>query len=107
MEWTHAIAPGANINLVVPPSSSFQVVDEAEFDVANRGLGNVISGSFFSPEALVATTELDTENLIAEIGAATGISFNFASGNDNNYELLTMYFCPRSALRRTLPGLQR
>lgn len=94
VEWTHAIAPGANINLVVPPSSSFQDVDEAEFEVANRGLGNVLSGSFFSPEALVATTELDTENLIAEIGAATGISFNFASGNDGNYELFDNVFLP-------------
>src|SRR3984957_13820957 len=63
VEWAHAIAPGANINLVVPPSANFQDVDEAEFDVANYGLGNVLSGSFGSPEALTATTELDTENL--------------------------------------------
>ena len=94
VEWTHAIAPGANINLVVPPSSSFQDVDEAEFDVANRGLGNVLSGSFGSPEALVATTELDTENLISEIGAATGISFNFESGDDGNFELSDNVFLP-------------
>ena len=94
VEWTHAIAPGANVNLVVPPSSSFQDVDEAEFDVANRGLGNVLSGSFGSPEALVATTELDTENLISEIGAATGISFNFESGDDGNFELSDNVFLP-------------
>src|ERR1700674_1607179 len=80
VEWAHAVAPGANINLVVPPSASFQDVDEAEFDVANYGLGNVLSGSYGSPEALTAATELDTENLISEIGAAAGISFNFASG---------------------------
>src|ERR1700722_20166567 len=72
VEWAHAIAPGANINLVVPPSASFQDVDEAEFDVANYGLGNVLSGSYGSPEALTAATELDTENLISEIGAAAG-----------------------------------
>ena len=94
VEWAHAIAPGANINLVVPPSASFQDVDEAEFDVANYGLGNVLSGSFGSPEALTAATELDTESLISEIGAAAGISFNFASGDDGNYEFTDDVFLP-------------
>src|SRR5580698_3783965 len=94
VEWAHAIAPGANINLVVPPSANFQDVDEAEFDVANYGLENVLSGSFGSPEALTATTELDTESLISEIGAAAGISFNFASGDDGNYALTDDIFLP-------------
>jgi subtilase family serine protease len=92
VEWAHAIAPGANINLVVPPSASFQDVDEAEFDVANYGLGNVLSGSYGAPEAFVATTELETENLISEIGAAAGIYFNFASGDDGNFELTDTVF---------------
>jgi subtilase family serine protease len=94
VEWAHAIAPGANINLVVPPSANFQDVDEAEFDVANYGLGNVLSGSFGSPEALTATTELDTENLISEIGAARGISFNFATGDEGTYALTDDIFLP-------------
>src|ERR1700722_2065379 len=94
VEWAHAIAPGANINLVVPPSANFQDVDEAEFDVANYGLGNVLSGSFGSPEALTATTELDTENLISEIGAARGISFNFATGDEGTYALTDDVFLP-------------
>jgi subtilase family serine protease len=94
VEWAHAVAPGANINLVVPPSASFQDVDEAEFDVANYRLGNVLSGSFGSPEALTAATELDTENLISEIGAVVGISFNFASGDDGNFEFVDDVFLP-------------
>jgi subtilase family serine protease len=94
VEWAHAIAPGANINLVVPPSASFQDVDEAEFDVANRGLGNVLSGSFGAPEAFVAATELETENLIAEIGAASGISFNYSSGDFGNFALFDNVFLP-------------
>src|ERR1700733_8183450 len=94
VEWAHAIAPGANINLVVPPSANFQDVDEAEFDVANYGLGNVLSGSFGSPEALTAATELDTESLISEIGAARGISFNFASGDEGTYALTDDIFLP-------------
>ena len=94
VEWAHAVAPGANINLVVPPSASFQDVDEAEFDVANYGLGNVLSGSYGSPEALTAATELDTENLISEIGAAAGISFNFASGDEGTFALTDGVFLP-------------
>src|SRR5579863_5975734 len=35
VEWAHAIAPGADIALVVPPSASLQDVDEAEFYAVN------------------------------------------------------------------------
>jgi len=90
VEWAHAVAPGASINLVVPPSSDFQDVDEAEFDVANYGLGNVLSGSYSSTELYTATTELETESLISEVGAAVGISFNFASGDYGDYQLETI-----------------
>jgi subtilase family serine protease len=90
VEWAHAIAPGANINLVVPPSSSFQDIDQAEFDVANDALGNVLSGSYTSTELYTPTTELDTENLLSEIGAVSGISYNFASGDYGDYGLQTL-----------------
>jgi len=85
VEWAHAIAPGANINLVVPPSASFLDVNEAEFQVVNLGLGNVLSGSYGSPESFTAQTELDTENLISQIGASVGISTNFSSGDDGDF----------------------
>ncbi len=87
VEWAHAVAPGANINLVIAPSANFQDVDEAEFDVANYGLGSVLSGSFASPELYTAATELENESLISEIGAVEGISMNFASGDDGTYVL--------------------
>jgi subtilase family serine protease len=85
VEWAHAVAPGANIRLVVPPSADFQDVDQAELDVVNKGWGNVLSGSYASTELYTATTELDTENLISEMAAAAGISANFASGDDGDY----------------------
>jgi subtilase family serine protease len=90
VEWSHAIAPGANINLVVPPSAGFQDVNQAEFDVVNYGWGTVLSGSFASTELYTPTTELDTENLISEIGAVEGISTNFASGDYGDYGLQTL-----------------
>ncbi len=85
VEWAHAIAPGANINLIVPPSASFQDVNEGEFTAVNYGLGNVLSGSYGSVEAFTPASELANENLISEIAAVEGISTNFATGDDGDY----------------------
>jgi subtilase family serine protease len=81
VEWAHAIAPGANIDLVVPASAQYQDTDEAWFYAINYALGNVISGSYGIPEDGVPGTEVVTEGLIAEIGAVSGISSNFSSGD--------------------------
>ena len=88
VEWTHAIAPGAIIDLMVPPTSAFEDVDEATYYAVTAGLGNVISGSYASPEFLVPDTELSKENLISEIAAAAGVATNFASGDEGNYGAL-------------------
>jgi subtilase family serine protease len=85
VEWAHAIAPGADIALVVPPSASLQDVDQAEFYAVNYGLGNTISGSYGSPESETPASYLSTENLIAEIAALSGISANFSSGDYGDY----------------------
>lgn len=91
VEWAHAVAPGANIDLVVPPTASFEDVDEAVYYAATAGLGNVISGSYASPEFFVPTAELEKENLISEIAAVAGVATNFASGDAGAY---TTYHLP-------------
>jgi subtilase family serine protease len=85
VEWAHAIAPGANINLIVPPSATFLDVDDAEFTAVTYGLANVISGSYGSIESFTPQNILDTENLISEIGAIYGISTNFSSGDGGDF----------------------
>jgi subtilase family serine protease len=85
VEWAHAVAPGANINLIVPPSAEFIDIDEAEFTAVTYGLANVISGSFGSPESFTDPTDMDNESLISEIAAVSGISTNFSSGDDGDY----------------------
>jgi len=85
VEWAHAVAPGANINLIVPPSASFLDVDEAELTAVNYGLANVISGSYGSPESFTPTSILQTENMISEIAAISGISTNFSSGDSGDF----------------------
>lgn len=86
VEWAHAIAPGADIVLVVPPSSTLQDVDEAELYAVLYGLGNSLSGSYGSPESETPVSYLTTENLISELAALAGISTNFATGDYGDYD---------------------
>ena len=88
VEWAHAIAPGAHIALVVPPTSSMQDVDEAEYYAIVAGLGNVISGSYGIGETFYSDAELENMNLINEIASVFGISANFPVGDFPNEDLL-------------------
>jgi subtilase family serine protease len=85
VEWAHAIAPGANIDLVVPPSANFTDVDTGEYYAAINDLGNVISGSYGSEELYTSASVLSIENSINEIAAAQGISANFSSGDSGDF----------------------
>jgi subtilase family serine protease len=87
VEWAHAIAPGAKIDLLAPTTGSFQDVDEAEFYAVNYQLGNVMSGSFGSPESSTPASVIETENLIAEIAAMSGISIQYSTGDDGDYSV--------------------
>lgn len=85
VEWAHAIAPGAKIALVVPPSSSFMDVDDAELYALAHGLGNVISGSYGSEEFFTPPAVLNEENLINELAAVLGVSANFSTGDYGDF----------------------
>jgi subtilase family serine protease len=85
VEWAHAVAPGAKINLIVPPSATFLDVDDAEFTAVSYGLASVISGSYGSIESYTPQTILETENLISEIAAISGISTNFSTGDYGDF----------------------
>jgi subtilase family serine protease len=85
VEWAHAIAPGANINLIVPPSASFLDVDDALYTAVTYGLANTISGSYASVESFTPQSILDTESFIAQVAAMTGISAQFSSGDGGDY----------------------
>jgi subtilase family serine protease len=85
VEWSHAIAPGAYINLIVPPTATFQDIDEAEYIAIVSGLANVISGSYGSEEIETSPSEMQNGNLINEIAAIFGVAANFASGDSGDY----------------------
>lgn len=81
VEWSHAIAPGANIILLVPPSASFADVNNATVYAITYGLGNVISGSYGAPESLVSPVTLEQNSLVSELAAVSGISTNYGTGD--------------------------
>jgi subtilase family serine protease len=88
VEWAHAIAPGANINVLQAPSDSFIDMDEVEFTAVNDGLATVISGSIGFPEIFLPGSLIQTQGLISEIAAVAGISANFASGDDGDFSVV-------------------
>ncbi|MGA7925542.1 MAG: S53 family peptidase [Candidatus Sulfotelmatobacter sp.] len=90
VEWVHAIAPGANIVVLVTPNietnAGFaQDVDVAILYATANHLGNVISMSYGTPEFVIAPADLDQTNLIIELAAASGISVDISSGDSGDY----------------------
>jgi subtilase family serine protease len=96
VEWAHAVAPGANIALVVAPDNfsldiaNFWAIENPEIltPYANGDLGYVISNSWGAFEILDVLyngqSQLYTENSMTELAAALGISDNFSSGDDGD-----------------------
>ena len=90
VEWSHSVAPGANIALVLGLTNSSGDLDIAVLYAIEYGLGPVISNSYGIEEAYLATydpSELIIENAINETGAAFGISVNFSSGDNGDFLL--------------------
>ena len=91
VEWAHAIAPKANIVLILGANSSFTNLDLANLFAIENGFGNVLSNSFgISEIALVdfLPSELVVENGISQIAAALGISQQISTG-DSGDNLIT------------------
>jgi subtilase family serine protease len=79
VEWVHALAPGANIALVVAPDRG-SLAEAINYAVVHH-LGNTISNSWSGIEGFENPASLHSVNLILEMAAAKGIDVNFASGD--------------------------
>lgn len=79
VEWSHAIAPGANVALVLATDHSS--LDEAINYAVVHHLGNVISNSWGNFEALGNPARFIRDNRILELAAAQGIDVNFSTGD--------------------------
>jgi subtilase family serine protease len=87
VEWAHAMAPGANIVLVLAPNNLLTNLDIGNLFAIENGFGNVLSNSFgISEIALVdfLPSELVVENTISELAAALGISHNISTGDSGD-----------------------
>ncbi len=86
VEWSHAIAPGATIDLVIASSNDGNVLNNAEAFAVQNHLGNVMSMSFGAPEAAIAgggnNLQLQQAHAIYQQAAQEGISV-FASAGDS------------------------
>jgi subtilase family serine protease len=84
VQWAHAVAPGANIALVLGVDNSFTALDLANLFAIETGLGPVISNSFGIPEIVLAEflpSELVVENSLTQLAASLGISLDVSTGD--------------------------
>lgn len=86
VEWAHAIAPAATIDLVVAANNAGNVLNNAESYAVQNHLGNVMSMSFGAPEAAIAgggnNLQLQQAHAIYEAAKAANITV-FSSSGDN------------------------
>jgi len=81
IEWAHAIAPGANIVLLIAPTQDWSEFEYAIQYAQEHKLGNVISNSYGYPEVGWGEVTLKGFNQVLKKAAAQGIAVNFASGD--------------------------
>jgi subtilase family serine protease len=87
VEWAHAIAPDADIALVLAADNSFTNLDIGNLFAIENLLGNVISNSFGIPEIVLVDflpSELVVENSLSQLAAALGISQQISTGDSGD-----------------------
>ena len=89
VEWAHAIAPEANIVVLVTPSEDDQEFQYAVHYATMHKLGGVISNSYGTPETEHGGVTLEAYNQVIEQAVATGIAVNYASGDHSDLTLGT------------------
>ena len=86
VQWAHAIAPGATIDLVIAANNGGDVLNNAVKYAIDHHLGNVISMSFGAPEAAIRGNGNNSqlmqahENFLAAQAASISV---FASAGDS------------------------
>jgi subtilase family serine protease len=85
VEWSHAMAPGAKIILVVGPNNTNDLDEAINYAVVHH-LGNTISNSWSSVEGFGNPAQHNRMNRILMAAAAQGIDVNFSSGDNGDEE---------------------
>ena len=83
VEWSHAIAPDADITYVAAANDA-RGLDQALNHAVDNRLGDVVSNSWGMPERWVSSGEVRALNAVFQQAAAQGISVVVASGDDGD-----------------------
>lgn len=85
VQWAHAIAPGATIDLVVAANNAGNVLNNAASYAVSHSLGNVMSMSYGADEAYISgggnNLQVKQSNAVLQQAANAGMSV-FASAGD-------------------------
>ncbi len=84
--WSGAVAPGANIDLVVSATTNTtDGIDLSEVFIVENNLADIMTESFSGCEAFASSTDVTFHSQMAEQAAAQGITY-FVSTGDNGAE---------------------
>lgn len=84
VEWAHAIAPGATIDLVLAKSNQDQDILSATKYAVDNNLGDVISQSFGEGEICMDSAVLDAQHSLFQQATAKGITLLASSGDQGS-----------------------
>ncbi|HEX4215876.1 MAG TPA: S53 family peptidase [Candidatus Dormibacteraeota bacterium] len=82
VQWAHAIAPGAAIDLVLSKSDSDQDILNASRYAILHHLGDVISQSFGEGESCMEPSIMSQQHQLFELATAEGVTIFASSGDD-------------------------
>lgn len=82
VEWAHAMAPEANIVLMVMPTAGDEEVQYGIYYAATHRLGGVLSINYGTPEFAAGTYTAQAYDQVVALAAASGIAVNVAAGED-------------------------
>jgi subtilase family serine protease len=84
IQWSHAFAPGAKIDLLITPTEDWTEFEYAiQYAVENK-LGHVISNSYGYPELAWGAATLKGFDAVLKKAAAAGVAVNFSSGDSGD-----------------------
>ena len=88
VEWAHAVAPGATIDLVTTPTFNFNDLWATDLWIAQNLPTGSVSHSFGAPESEVwyfDFPDYDAQYTINTIAASMGVSNNYSSGDNGDF----------------------
>lgn len=94
-QWSHSIAPGANIIVVATNGQDNEDFEASMIYIIDNNLGSAISDSWFVDQDIYAgPDEQNAFEDILKLAAAKGISFQFATGDAGDFGLGTPLGAP-------------